>query len=154
MTIYNRLMSKVNKKTNGCWEYTGATSCGYGWMHYKNGSQRTHRIMWELVNGPIPEHEDYHGLCVCHTCDNRVCVNPKHLFLARQKENMRDMYKKGKDVRNIGEQNGQSKLKEGQVRAIKANSENLSQRQLARIFSVSQCTIYNICNNITWRHIQ
>lgn len=79
---------------SGCWEWTG-------WIHPKNypilviGGKakqvRGHRFSYELHKSPIPQ-----GLLVCHRCDNRRCVNPDHLFLGDDVDNMRDMVSKGR----------------------------------------------------------
>lgn len=78
----------------GCWEWSAATfpkPRHYGCFHIrgKRGMQKAHRISWEIHNGQIPE-----GLCVLHRCDNPSCVNPGHLFLGTQGDNIRDMHKK------------------------------------------------------------
>ena len=57
---------------------------------------RAHRAAWVLINGTIPDGTGYHGMCVAHRCDNRGCVNPLHLFLATQSDNLADMYLKGR----------------------------------------------------------
>lgn len=64
---------------------------GYGLLTLRGGTLYAHRVVWELVNGPIPE-----GMEVCHTCDNPPCCNPAHLFLGTHQDNMLDMAQKGR----------------------------------------------------------
>jgi hypothetical protein len=77
----------------GCWLWRGTVaSCGYGYMSFGRGSKRlVHRVMHEIMRGPIPV-----GLFVCHTCDVRQCVNPAHFFLGDAKANADDMIAKGR----------------------------------------------------------
>ena len=77
---------------NGCIEWTGPLySNGYGSFSTGYDDKLAHRVAWELANGPIPE-----GMVVRHSCDNRKCVNPGHLLIGTQGDNMRDMIERGR----------------------------------------------------------
>lgn len=82
-----------------CWLWTGGTTpFGYGLARRSDGSQWrgvvAHRVAWELMRGPIP-----HDMQVLHRCDEPSCVNPIHLFLGTQRDNVRDMLMKGRSSR-------------------------------------------------------
>ena len=95
-TLVKRFWPKVEKTSaNECWTWLGAKlPKGYGKIagrDWRGGWLYAHRVSWELHNGPVQD-----GLWVLHHCDNPSCVNPAHLFLGTNRDNMRDMQRKGR----------------------------------------------------------
>lgn len=125
---------------------------GYGsFSHKTSRSARAHRMAWIFAVGPVPR-----GAVVCHRCDNPSCVNPAHLFLGSQADNMRDKIAKGRQLR--GEGIGTSRLTEQQVSEIRArhgayNIDGESCRKLAAEFGVSDKAIWHAVKGNTWRHV-
>lgn len=134
---------------SGCWLWTSTVrGRGYGqfWM---NGTMRTaHRTAWELYRGEIPE-----GMLLLHRCDTKECVNPDHLFLGTQADNMADMIAKGRgnSPRFIGESHGSAKLTESQVLQIRSSGGLL--REVAVQFNISVQTVSDIRNGKKWKHL-
>lgn len=88
--LIERFMEQVDAPE--CWIWKGVIgNTGYGSLRVKDKNNSTHRLSWELFHGPIPN-----GLFVLHTCDNKRCVNPQHLFLGTQLANRRDSITKGR----------------------------------------------------------
>jgi len=90
------LLSRHAVAPSGCWEWTGTINRhGYGviclMLDGKPNTMPAHRLQWMRVRGRIPEGQD-----CCHTCDNRRCINPDHLFLGTPKDNIHDMIRKGR----------------------------------------------------------
>lgn len=81
------------KKSEECWEWQGPTNHGYGYIRIDGPKRYMHRFSWELHNGEITD-----GLFVLHKCDNPSCVNPDHLFLGTQRDNVYDCIAKGRHV--------------------------------------------------------
>jgi len=150
-----KFWDKVHK-TDGCWIWTGAKRTpknpgSYGKFatggHKKQTNYAAHRYAWILKNGPIPD-----GFCVLHKCDNRLCVNPDHLFIGTQQDNADDMVSKGRSRR--GGNHPHARLSESTVRRIKdAFKEGQSCISLANEFMVRYVTVQAIIHNRTWKHI-
>lgn len=144
MITAERFWVKV-AKSNGCWEWTGATHKGYGWFNRGDKSMLAHRYSWELWAGALPT-----DLCVCHHCDNRLCVRPDHLFLGTRADNNEDMWRKGRTAR--GERVKGAKLTEEQVTEIRSlyRAGDYSQRQLGEMYGVTQTNVQAIVSGRSW----
>lgn len=96
-----RFLDKIKLPANlhDCWEWNAgrSTAQGYGVFYLNNKPIGAHRFSYEHFNGSIPV-----GLWVLHTCDNRPCVNPFHLFVGTAQDNISDMIKKGRKVSRPG----------------------------------------------------
>jgi len=144
------LWDRCSKKENGCWEYSPINKDGYGRMWYKCKVQPAHRLAYEFTNTT----KISKNLKVCHSCDNRCCINPDHLFLGTQKDNLDDMVKKNRDKR-VGSQNGSSKLTETDIPIIRQlRKTGLLMREIAVKFNVSSDTIRLIIAKKTWKHVK
>lgn len=159
-----RLMSKVTVGASGCIEWQGLRNRdGYGTIRVWSGDRYVHRlvhrVMWEIVNGPIPEGEG-----VLHHCDNPPCLTPTCLFIGDQLTNMRDAVTKGRQAKGPalaasrrqlrGEDLPWAKLTEGQVRDIIRRLPAERGYALAREFGVSRSLISNIKLGKAWAHLQ
>ena len=116
VSVLQRFESKFTKGTEDeCWEWTAATrGLGYGGFKESYVTHLAHRLSYQFYVGEIPE-----GMSVCHTCDNRKCVNPSHLWLGTLTDNNVDRASKGRSARRLGEDNNLTKLTEDNVRDIR-----------------------------------
>lgn len=144
--------SKINKKSDSeCWEWLGHKDHhNYGIIAIDHKRYRAHRLSWMLVNGDIPDNK-----LVMHLCDNPSCVNPNHLKLGTQDDNMKDCKSKGRIVKSIGENHGSAKLTEEQVIEIikLLNSNKIKQSKIAKIYNVSEVAISRIKLGKVWKHL-
>lgn len=159
------ILSRIDvDDATGCWNWTGAISSnGYGHMQWQNKTLSTHRLSYECFVGPIPD-----GKSVCHSCDNRKCLNPEHLWIGTHSDNMSDMVIKGRAAvgdRNIarrhpeirrGSKNGRSKLNSDIVRSARELyvKGGITYRELAERYGVALQVMYRAVKGISWRHVK
>jgi len=152
VTIEERFWAKVDKTPGhgprgDCWLWTAHINrSGYGWFYKSPRTYReAHRVVWEIVNGAIPG-----GSNVCHRCDTPRCVNPSHLFIGTQSDNIQDALIKGRmlGVRTKrGEQHYLATLSDKQVRIIRHAAACIGRGSgvfLSELFGVSRATISDI----------
>jgi hypothetical protein len=151
-SIQNRFADKISFDIDtGCWNWTASTRNvrGYGQIKYKDKMQLAHRVSWQIFYGEIPD-----GIFVCHKCDNPKCVNPTHLFLGTNQDNMNDMKAKGRSKGGSppGELNHQAKLTEENVKKIRTmyKTKQYTQKELASVFGVERTCIGKIVRNQRW----
>lgn len=137
---------------SGCWLWCGAVrNTGYGSITNRGSTIAPHRYAYETWRGLIPK-----GMNVCHTCDVRHCVNPKHMFLGSQLVNIRDMIVKGRRGRPAGrgEKHRSAKLTSDDVREIRISlTAGVPPRALANKYGISIQGIYNIRSRKTWQSL-
>lgn len=133
---------------SGCWNWTKyIQSGGYGQFSHGDKRYSAHRASWVFHNqSAVPD-----GLCVCHHCDNRECVNPGHLFLGMPQDNVQDCIRKSRNKSGfcLGHLHGRKKRKrvltDDQVREIRATLYNREPlRCIAERYGVSMSTISTI----------
>lgn len=174
-SLKERFEAKVSPEpTSGCWLWTSSiTGTGYGTISLggrADGREQAHRVAWELYRGSIPP-----GLCVLHRCDNRLCVNPDHLFLGTKADNTHDMLAKGREARGArhgsrtkpeefregcrrggmkGEAHHQARLTEDLVAQIRRRvASGATSEAVAAEFGVAGSTIRRIAARKLWRHV-
>ncbi len=140
----------IPEPNSGCWIWLRATTKnGYGKIFYKKNSYLMHRVSAFVFN-KIESMST--KLFVCHTCDNRICINPDHLFIGTNQDNIRDMILKKRH--NHGQTHPRSKLTDADVMGIREKiSLGHSIKSVAKLYNISECNISQIKNNKTWLHI-
>lgn len=132
------------EKSEGCWNWIGKLNAG-GYGKYSQTSAS--RKMYEYEFGPIQK-----GMQVCHTCDNRRCVNPDHLFLGTIRDNQKDKVNKGRQAK--GSNIGSSILNEEIVLDIrKMRISGKMYKEIADKFKISWDMVKVICQNTQWKHV-
>ena len=151
--MMKRFWEKVKRRSpDECWPWMAyIRPDGYGRFRTKVGMMLSHRVSWELTNGPIP-----HGMYICHSCDTPECCNPDHLFLGTQRDNVRDCMKKGRRYDCRGENNSGAKLTKIDVLAIKhwLKDARWTQKKIAGLFGVCLATINRINTGVSWKNLE
>ena len=144
-----RFLRRVEEDVvTGCWLLdTKIQDNDYRRIYVNGKNKKAHRYSYELHKGPIPK-----GLVVCHSCDNPPCVNPDHLFVGTQKDNVRDAMSKNRTPQMYvkGRQRNR-KLTFEQVEEIK--SAKGSQYVIAERFSINQSQVSKIKNGKRWKGV-
>jgi len=177
MSPMTRYLSRIHYSQSGCWEWTGHLSAGrYGSFRVNGKTVKVHRWIYATLYGSIPE-----NMVVCHTCDNTRCVNPEHLFIGTQYDNVQDCIKKGRayhpkgpkknPCKLFGDDNPSRKYPETRPRGTSVNTckltendvkeirrayaaKELNQVQLSKKYNLSQPNISAILLRKTWAHIK
>lgn len=175
-TLLERIAARTDR-SGACHLWTGTIQHdGYGQIHFGATVWRVHRVVLEADSGPLGE------LLACHTCDVRHCLRRSHLFAGTVLDNARDAVAKGRyatglrqgmhthpesrargiangkythpESTPIGEQHGQAKLTEVEVRIIRiSHAAGISTHELSRTFRVSRRLIDKIVDRALWRHV-
>lgn len=129
--IFDYLISQT-KVVNGCWEWQKhLAGSGYGGKRINGKNCRVHRLVWEILNGPTKK-------LICHHCDNKKCCNPAHLFAGTSRDNVLDMYKKGR---------GRARFKKEEALMIrKLSKARVPDQVIAELFDAPKRTINQITN--------
>jgi ribosome-binding protein aMBF1 (putative translation factor) len=133
-----------------CWNWAGAVArSGYGAARLDGKNVTSNRVAYIMEHGEIPP-----GLFVCHSCDNRLCCNPGHLFAGTHEDNVRDMCSKKRQPQTG--RSTPSPLDEDKVRAIREEyaKGGIKQSELAERYGVSAGTIGHITQGNAWKWVQ
>jgi len=150
-TVAERLeFYSIPEPNSGCLLWlAGGDGVGYGVVWTPAGKKGAHIASWEQANGRrVPL-----GLCVCHHCDVRPCIEPRHLFLGTKADNNADMARKGRarPPMAIGVANGNAKLNDDDIRRIRLDDRN--PKVIAPEYGVHWSVIYHIRQRRRWGHV-
>lgn len=160
-----RFWSHVDRSggTSACWVWKACLQgTGYGQAVVGRRRMGAHRLAWILERGPIVD-----GLFVLHHCDTRPCVNPSHLYLGTQKDNMRDCWERGraafqKDAAAVRARSGAPGTRHSRAKLTEVSAAELiqryrrggiTQRALAAEYGVHQSIISEVINGKRWPHV-
>lgn len=138
-------------KLGKCWTWLGCCKGrGYGLLRVGRKKIKSHRFAYTLLVGKIPD-----GLHVLHSCDNKKCVNPAHLFLGTNDDNVADKVKKNRQVK--GEKSRGAILTATQVLEIRNRYRYMSRKHgciaISRDYGVNDATVYSVVTRATWKHV-
>lgn len=144
-TASERLAELSVAEESGCIRFTGHLDGeGYGRIMVARVKYMAHRLSYSINNGPIPD-----GYVVRHKCDNPSCINPEHLEVGTQADNIADKVSRGRQARGSGV--GRAILTEEAVREIRSSPLKVS--ELSTLYGVSVVSIRNILRRKTWQHV-
>lgn len=135
--------------SEGCWEWPQdkLSGDGYGRLTLKGRSTRAHRFAWETWVGPLGSEE-----LLLHSCDNRRCINPEHLRVGTYKDNVDDMFQRGRANKARGEGHGNTSLTRAEVEHIRElYAEGTQQSLIAQELGLRKQTVNNIVLRRTWK---
>jgi hypothetical protein len=148
--VFDRFDQKVQRVDEGCWEWLGWKSNGYGRFKFRGRNVSATKFSYERFVGEVPE-----GLLVLHRCDNPGCVRPDHLFVGTSRDNTQDMLAKGRHRAQRGSEHHRAKLDEEKVALIRARvRDGEAQVALAREFGVSAQLVNDIIRRRRWGHVE
>lgn len=152
-SLHARFLSAVDKTPGhgpdgDCWIWTrtNLSKDGYGRLRLKKKWVLAHRHSYATFVEPIPD-----GAFVCHSCDNRLCVNPGHLWLGDARSNTHDMIAKGRDRYLVGQESAPAKLTDEQALSILNDSR--PQNIIAEEYGISKAAVCLLKNRKTWKHL-
>ena len=146
------IKESFREKTGLDWQWkAGKSSAGYGLMWIGKKLEYAHRISYIIHNGKISP-----GMHVLHSCDDPGCVNPEHLHLGTNEDNIREKVERGRSVNQVyyGEENPKAKFTNKQIIDIRKRYKNgTRQCVFVKEYGVSRTTISDIVNRKIWKHI-
>lgn len=152
-SFIERFWSRVDK-AGDCWLWTGGLHpAGYGIVFVSKkirpALRTAHRVAYELTHGAIESSE----VVACHRCDNRLCVNPSHLFLGSRADNHADMMDKKRNA--TMERHGSAKLTTADVQQLRATyaAGGITMKALGARYGINAATVHHIVHRVTWRDV-
>lgn len=129
------------KKLEKCWEWLGCICDGYGIYMIGGKKNKAHRWSWIFKHGPISP-----GMKICHKCDNRKCVNPDHLFIGSDADNILDAAIKGRMSKKLS-------IKDV-VSIFKMRKNGHSHASISAKFGIHQSNVSRTLSGERWSHLK
>jgi len=157
------LLARAERQPGGCMYWRGRQQV-YGTVAWDDRIRKVHRLIFEIIHGPIAP-----GLCVCHHCDTPGCINPEHLYAGTPSQNMRDMVLRRRNPALItssqahfhsgraprGEEASGAKLSEEGARAVlRDHRAGMSTKKLMEKYGLSRPSVQGLLRGTTWRHLR